>query len=223
MKKLALISLLLGATFAIAQVADFPKANFARADSIADLHYGTELDNLPQLAHKLTNNLSSEVDRFRVLHTWVCKNIANDYRLSEHVTYQRAKLVNDSAELAEWNQRVSSRVLSKLLREKKTMCTGYALLLSQLAELAGLECRIVHGYARTATAHVKELGIPNHSWNAVKLDGRWYLCDPTWSSGSLYGLGGVSTFEHDYNEGYFLCPPRYFLQNHYPLPETRRH
>jgi hypothetical protein len=100
------------------------------------------------------------------------------------------------------------------LKEHKTVCTGYAYLVKELAYHAGLNCKIIDGYGRTAQANVGGPGIVNHSWNAVQLDNKWYLCDATWSSGSIdMAKGG---FVKQYDEVYFLTDPSLFARNHYP-------
>ena len=63
------------------------------------------------------------------------------------------------------------------------MCTGYAYLIKELCFLANIESEIIDGYARTVRSNIDALDMANHSWNAVKLNNKWYLCDATWSSG----------------------------------------
>ena len=57
--------------------------------------------------------------------------------------------------------------------------------------------------------------IRDSSWNAVKLNKNWYLCDPTWAS----GIPNLETneFKFYYNDGYFLANPKLFIINHFPL------
>ncbi len=93
------------------------------------------------------------------------------------------------------------------------MCTGYAYLIKELCFLANIECKIINGYGRSTTTNVDTLQLVNHSWNAVKLNDKWYLCDATWSSG--YFINDV--FIKDYNLGYFLTEPILFAKNHYPI------
>ena len=46
------------------------------------------------------------------------------------------------------------------------------------------------------------------------IDSNWYLLDATWASGYLNFAG--DNFIKDYNGSYFLTPPKYFIQDHYP-------
>ncbi len=60
--------------------------------------------------------------------------------------------------------------------------------------------------------------IPNHAWNAVKLNNKWYLCDATWSSG--YIDMATYIFEYDYVNTYFLQDPIEFNTHHIPLDDS---
>ena len=51
-----------------------------------------------------------------------------------------------------------------------------------------------------------------HAWNVARLDGRYYLIDPTWDSGSVDG----TRFEKHYRTDYYLTPPEVFSVNHFP-------
>ena len=52
---------------------------------------------------------------------------------------------------------------------KTSVCDGYAKLFQFLLTRCGVPATTVSGYAGES-----------HSWNAVKLDGEWYMVDPTW-------------------------------------------
>lgn len=57
------------------------------------------------------------------------------------------------------------------LFDGKSVCQGYALLFYRMAKELGLDARIISG--------------PNHAWNIVKLDGKYYEVDCTWDD-SVY-------------------------------------
>ncbi|MEN7546358.1 transglutaminase domain-containing protein [Rapidithrix thailandica] len=207
--------LLMGAGQAHAQLSGFDNRDYHRADSVAALYQGEDLTNLPILAHKLTADLPSELEKFRAIYTWVATNIENDYGYYLRNKQKRKKLLHRPAELKAWNEEFRSKVFKKLLKEQSTICTGYAYLVRELANFAGIDCHIIDGYGRTAEANVGGQGIPNHSWNAVRLNNKWYLCDATWSSGSIDPQ--KKSFVRNYNDGYFLAAPELFARNHYPL------
>ncbi len=212
-----LIILLLVGTMSYGQRADFSHIDFKKADSIALVHKGASLKNLPVLTHKLTADLSSDAEKFRAIYTWVGTNIENDYSAYLRTRKKRKKLANNREALIEWNNSFTPKVLRTLVNERKTACTGYAYLIRELASLAGLNCKIIDGYGRTATLNLDENSLPNHSWNAIELNGNWYLCDPTWSAGRIVLEEDGPKFESEYHDGYFLANPAIFVKNHYPL------
>ncbi|WP_248722696.1 transglutaminase domain-containing protein [Seonamhaeicola sp. ML3] len=198
-----------------AQVSDFNQVNFKKADSIARNLNGASLSNLPILAYRLTGDLDSEVEKLRAIYMWICHNIKNDYGLYALNMKKRRKYKDDSFALADWNEFFKEKTLTRLLKQKRTICTGYAYLLQKLSVFAGLECKMIHGYGRTVSTNIDVLSIPNHSWNVVQLNGKWYLVDPTWSSG--YFNFEEKQFIPSFNEGYFLTDPNLFIKSHYPL------
>ncbi|MEO8772688.1 MAG: transglutaminase domain-containing protein [Gelidibacter sp.] len=197
-----------------AQVSDFKKIDFNKADKIAKLQEGHGLDNLPVLAHQLTSELDSEVEKFRAIYMWVCNNIKGDISQHNIVSRKRNKYKNDSISYLKWNNEYKKKTFKTLLKHQKTMCTGYAYLIKELCFIANIESEIIDGYGRTVNSNIFNLDMANHSWNAVKLNNKWYLCDATWSSG--YSLEN-SIFIKDYNDGYFLTDPILFARNHFPL------
>lgn len=197
-----------------AQISDFKNINFKNADKIAFAYKGNDLNNLPELAYNLTNNLPSDVEKFRAIHTWVCTNIEGDYNGFRKNLAKRNRFQNDSLEQNKWNKSFSIQVFKKLAKERKTICTGYAYLIKSLSNLANINCEIIDGFGRNESSADSELKVSNHSWNAVQLNNKWYLCDPTWSSGS-YNLTKF-TFEFNYNDGYFLAHPELFAKDHFP-------
>jgi hypothetical protein len=197
-----------------AQVSDFKTIDFTLADNIAKLNEGSSLYNLPLLAHKLTFKLPTEAEKFRAIYTWVCNNITGDSNQHNKVSKKRRKLKNDSIGYIKWNNEYKKIAFKKLLKYKKTMCTGYAYLIKELCFLANIKCKIVNGYGRAVESNIEKLESVNHSWNAVKLNNKWYLCDATWSSGYMIN---ESLFVQDYNDGYFLTDPILFAKNHFPI------
>lgn len=197
-----------------AQVSDFEMIDFSKAETVAKLNYGKSLNNLPLLTYNLTNGLTTDVEKFRAIYIWVCNNISGDIKQNNIVNRKRKKYKNDNTKYLKWNEEFKKKAFKTLLKNKKTMCTGYAYLIKEMCFLANIDCKIIDGYGRTTISNVDSLETINHSWNAVKLKGKWYLCDATWSSG--YMLNNY-LFIKDYNDGYFLTDPILFATNHYPL------
>ena len=92
---------------------------------------------------------------------------------------------------------------------KLGVCAGYAQLLVALGKASGDEIAFVGGNVRTLETPVD--GMP-HAWNAVKIEGVWYLLDPTFDSGYLEG----STFHKQYTSDYLFTPAQVFGVSHFP-------
>lgn len=210
--------LLLFFTFSLflhAQQSHFKEIDFQKADEIAERYKGEDLYNLPLLALRLTAQLDTDAERFRAIYFWVTHNIRGDYTLMNANEQTHKKLYNNPSALQQWSRQYRKEIFTLLREEKKTLCTGYAYLLKELANLAGLECEIIHGYGKMNLLKSDDTTIPNHSWNAIKLDGTWYLCDATWSSGII----DMETyrFEHTYDNTFFLMDPQVFIKTHKPI------
>jgi hypothetical protein len=58
------------------------------------------------------------------------------------------------------------------------------------------------------------LTMPEHVWNAVQLNGNWYLIDNTWGGGYL---DENNTYIKLVNDFYFLAEPKQFISTHFPF------
>ena len=214
MQKIAFLFLFV-ATSLVAQQSDFKDISFTKADYIAKKTKSKRLYDLNKLTFKLTQNLETDVEKVRAIYVWICNNIANDFRLYSMNERKRNKYVKDSIALQNWNSKFKNLLFKKLLRKKRTICTGYAYLFKEMCALADIKAIIINGFGRTATVDFEKLVMPNHTWNAVLLNNKWYLCDPTWSTGISFPEEGKFTFQ--YSDGYFLTEPKLFFLNHFPL------
>lgn len=194
-----------------AQQSDFNDIDFTKADQIAQRHQGAALYNIPLLAHNLTFQLDTDAAKFRAIYYWVTHNIENDAILVNKNDYNQKKHKDNPEALARWNNTFKREVFKRLRDDKKTLCTGYAFLIQALAQQAGLECEIIHGFGLANNSKSKNLDVPNHSWNTIKLDGKWYMCDATWSSGYTDETGA---FVYDYDDRYFLMEVEEFGESH---------
>lgn len=217
MYKLSFIIILCLCADSYAQKSDFRHINFKKSDSIAKSCDIKNLYNLPLLVHKLTSQLDTDVEKFRAIHTWVCLNIESDHYFGDKTLRKRKKFKNDSLAFSIWNNQERSKMFKRLLKNQKTICSGYAYLIKELSNFAGIDCKVIDGYSRTTERNVGKIDIPNHSWNAVLLNKKWYLVDATLASGFFFV--NENKFIKRYNDGYFLADPDLFIKSHFPLEE----
>lgn len=91
----------------------------------------------------------------------------------------------------------------------KGVCAGYAQLLAALGRVTGDEIVYVVGDARSKRSPMEGEG---HAWNAAKVNGNWYLIDPTWDAGYVDG----TQFTKKYSTEYLFTPADLFAISHYP-------
>lgn len=217
MQKTVLLLLLFYFNFSFSQQSDFKHINFTKANHIAKKIKTKRLYELNKLTFILTNELETDIEKLRSIYVWICSNISNDFRLYSLNERKRNRFLQDSLKLENWNSKFKKILFKKLLKKKRTICTGYAYLLKEMCNIAGIEAKMVNGFGRTSTVDFSKLTMPNHTWNIIKINNKWYLCDPTWSTGISFPNEG--RFQFIYNDGYFLTEPKLFSVNHFPINE----
>ena len=105
-----------------------------------------------------------------------------------------------------------------VLKSRSAVCSGYANLFEELAKQAGLEAVTIQGYGKGIGYGPGQpvQGSTNHSWNAVKIEGYYYLLDCTWGAGYING----QSFVREFVPFYFLTSPKDFIYSHFPEDET---
>ena len=146
--------------------------------------------SLNHLARHLTSGARNDLEKTRAIYRWITDNVKYDM-----VAYNSGKL------------RSTNLNADDVLRTRLTICDGYSRLFEELSYLSGLAVVRVEGYVeslgRYGSNPLRYGGWPNHAWNAVRFEGKWYLIDATW------GVGGGF-------EDYFLPLPSRLIRTHFP-------
>ncbi len=177
---------------------------FAQSHSLPDVSHVDQhvdslaLDHLDAAARTamLVAPFSEEIERVRAIYRHVIKAI--DY---DHAAYRDGR-------------RRINRNNDDVLRRNRAVCWGYSELIRSMCEASGINCHTVSGYARDSFAPQSAYEKANHAWNAVQIDGLWYLLDATWGSGLL---SGDTYFSITDGIDYFLSSPELFIHSHFPL------
>ena len=138
----------------------------------------------------------SVVDRHWIVFYWIAYNIAYDT-----VSYFSKIYEDQTAE--------------GVFRTRKGVCAGYANLYKYLCDRLEMPCEIVSGYAKGYgfDDRVEAPSETDHAWNAVEINGHWYLMESTWGAGHL---NNQKTFERELNAYYFLPRPIEMIYHHLP-------
>lgn len=152
--------------------------------------------NVKALAQYIGKKASSDKAAVRGIYVWLTNNITYDVK-----SFMRGRPVESEPEA--------------VLANKIAVCHGYSRLFKALCDEMGIQSEIIPGYSRGyGNEKRKRFQNTDHAWNAVKLEGRWYLLDATWGAG---GINSTGNFEKKFNEDYFLANPETFVHRHLPL------
>lgn len=157
-----------------------------------------DTQNIYTLSKALTEGLTTDLEKIYVIYKWVTNNI--EY---------------DTVSFATGNFRGIGNA-NTVIQRRKAICDGYSELVMRLGLQAGLNVKKISGYAKGFGYQIgAPLNIPNHAWNSVQIDGKWYLLDATWDS------GGVSSdtkqfFKNTGDYVFFLTNPQIFIYSHLP-------
>lgn len=191
MRKIVIYILLIFVTFTIMA---HDSSIFTEVDAHAVNAPASVKSDIPTLVEYLLEPFDTDEEKVRVIFRWVAENIRYDTQ-------------------SYFSGRVSYSSPDSTLRSGKGVCEGYAGLFKALADEAGLEVVTIHGYAKGYGYQPgQRISGTNHAWNAVSLDGRWYLLDSTWGAGYVNGRNYVKHFK----EFYFLTPADQFIFAHLP-------
>jgi hypothetical protein len=147
------------------------------------------------LSTALTSGLTNDEAKAYAIYSWVAHNLTYDRLAVKNVTTYASM----------------DEVTTEALAKRMGVCSHYAQLFNALANEADIPSLVVTGYVKSETEIYK---IP-HAWNALKLDGDWYLFDPTWGSG--YVDGNTDVYRNEFSEKYFKIPPSEIIKTHMPF------
>jgi hypothetical protein len=148
--------------------------------------------SITSVARYIREHETDQTLRIKALHDYVADRIAYDSD-----AYYADKIPDQSAEI--------------VFKERKSVCAGYANLLSALAEAIGEKIIVVTGDARDQAGD--KLAGGGHAWNAARIGDHWYLMDACWDAGYVSREKG---FTKSYKTGYLLPPAEVMIQDHFP-------
>ena len=178
----------------------YSQSDFKKIDEYAK---SIDYNENKSLAKELTKNSTTELEKVRAIFIWITDNIEYDFEL-----YQSPEL-QDELYTSEAN------VIEHTLKNKKAICSGYSYLFKSLCDEIGIESVYISGFSKQFLDGFEKKPIPDHAWNAVKINNKWYLLDATWASGNGFG----NHFEKGFDEYWFLTNPKEFIYNHYPVEQ----
>ncbi len=121
--------------------------------------------NVKELTHFLCDSLETDYQKANAIYNWVTNNIEYDVK-----SIHRSKLRTDKP--------------NAVLKRGKTICGGYADLITAMCKESGIRAQTIIGYYKDwKFDEGDKFFIPNHAWNAVLLDKKWHYIDATAGAG----------------------------------------
>jgi transglutaminase/protease-like cytokinesis protein 3 len=189
------------------------KTNFLLIDKRVLTIQSKSADSLSKL---LCSPYKTQIEKIRSIFKWITENIEYDVIGYHNTTGVYSGLFRptistiDSVVQKDYND----RIVQKVLTEKRAICDGYARLFKTLCDKANIQSVIISGYIRWYSDPIGVVTDRRHAWNAVFINNKWQLLDPTWASGSCDDA--VTKFTKKYNDFYFLTDPVKLFNDHYP-------
>ena len=165
---------------------------------------------ISDLSTDLTAPYATDAEKVRAIFIWITGNIAYDCHEFHSNTGQVVSFTYKSqADLDAKRKKYYADYAGRVLRSRKAICEGYAVLFQELCRQNNIPCEIVVGRVSNNTAKIERVRgkknfSTNHAWDKVKIGDSWYYVDPTWASG--YCDKGVKKFYRSFNPYYYLTP-----------------
>lgn len=117
-------------------------------------------DEINEMAKELTNNVTTDTDKARILYSWIGSNIEYDY---------------DRAEKALNNEKVENSGAISAFEERSGICFDYSCLYVAMSRAIGLKVRLLTGSAYDGAQYGP------HAWNEVYISEleKWVPVDTT--------------------------------------------
>lgn len=145
------------------------------------------------IAKYINSNFKTENDKIRGVFYWTASNIS--YDIENMFAVNTTETPQDR--------------IAKTLKTKKGICSDYATIFSEIANLVGIKSIVVEGY----TKQDGKVATMAHAWCASKIDNKWYLFDPTWGSGYV----NDNKYTRKINTIYFKVAPLKMINSHMPF------
>ena len=158
-----------------------------------------ETESISRLSHFLTEPIDGQRNKAFAIYRWMTLNI----RYHRDGFFGHAQEEGCDAE--------------SVLKNRMSYCEGFAALFEQLCKASNIPARTVRGYAKCYAYKPKQkFQEANHSWNVIRVGGKWHICDTM--SGAGY-FGDDMMFHRSPNTHGFMVSPDVAALDHFPLEE----
>ncbi len=170
-----------------------PKDNFDNIDKKMAAIPSIDSQSTSSIARFVGLNFKSENDKIRAIFYWIATNISYD------VENMVPKVIDLDM----------NKCIEKTIKIRKGVCMNYAEVFNDIANKAGVECVVIDGYTRQNG----KIDVLPHAWCGAKINGLWYVFDPTWGSGHVNN----AVYTKKLNNKFFKINPEKSIETHMPF------
>lgn len=171
-------------------------------DGTAD-NAGKVLEEIRKLSNEICGGISDDYEKLRAISKWVSSNIYYDHDAFSDGIPQ------------------SCLSLEFMLKNKRSVCGGYANMTAALAQAQGIICCSIAGEAvNTGSCYAEVSKGEVHEWNYAVIDGRGIWTDSGWNSANHYKKGKYTSGV--YGTQYFDIGNEYLALDHKALKVSDR-
>lgn len=145
------------------------------------------------IAEYITSNFKTENEKIRAAFYWTSSTISYDVPNTYEPNFMDT----------------SQEKIIKTLKSKKGVCIHYAEVFNDIANKIGIQSHIISGY----TKQNGKVATISHAWCASKIDGKWFLFDPTWGAGYVEN----NKYFKKINNSFFKVEPNKMILSHMPF------
>ncbi len=135
-------------------------------------------DEIRAMAQKITKGRTSDRDKILAVHTWLADYIAYDY---DALGYMESDIISEGAGKDYIDYAYPPYDPYEVLKNRYTVCGGYANLAQAMLRSIGIPCAYIGGYACGGIYGNNRIG---HAWNMAydETNKKWIYFDATWDS-----------------------------------------
>lgn len=117
--------------------------------------------NIVTLTRELTKRFNAQEEKARAIYAWIIYHIDYDWYKADAIEKHRQLEQTED-----------------IFKTRTGVCGDIAKLYQKMAQIAGLECEVISGYAGFNVTK-KTMDNALHAWNVVKINNKWHLVDAT--------------------------------------------
>ena len=139
-------------------------------------------EKIVEKAKELTKDCKNDGEKIKIIHDWICTNVAYNYPAIQGTTSGNTTDIDTSYKYGE------KYGIDRAFEDGLAVCSGYASLGELMFRAAGIPSMCIEGTggALDDGTENKSKFDCNHEWNVVYYNNSWHFMDLTWDSPNAY-------------------------------------